>query len=134
MTHLSALACSEFVGIPYREPQDGDAPGLHCWELVEKAMRELFHVKPPAIEFTNTYQQSAPVFIDRLRYWRRIDWDDRKAGDLIVLRIAGDPVHCGILVNRDDMLHTMKGHNSCIEPVLSKRWASRLYGVYRWLG
>lgn len=134
MIRRNALGFSEFIGIPYREPHDRESEGLHCWELVEKAMRELFRVEPPGIEFSGTYDQSAPVFMNRLRYWRHIDFSERRAGDLIVLRIAGDPCHCGILVNQTDMLHTMKGHNSCVESVIGSRWESRIYGVYRWLG
>lgn len=131
MTRPSAPAFSEYVGIPYRDPRAA-APGLHCWELVELVMREVFHMKPPAIEFSARPKDSGPVFMDRLRYWRFIPFDQRRAADLIVLRIAGEPVHCGILTSRDFMLHTMAGRNACLEPVLGSRWEKRIHGVYRW--
>lgn len=133
MTRRNALDCSDFIGIPYRDPASPGGQGMHCWELVEAAMLKLFDLQPPPVEFTGTYKEAAPAFMTRLRYWMHVNFTSRQAGDLIVLRVGGQPSHCGILINRDQMLHTMAGHNSCLESVIGSRWESRIYGVYRWL-
>ena len=133
MTLSRHMDFSKYIGIPYRDP-GSTGEGLHCYELVERVMSEVYHMEPPDAYFTGHYKDSAPVFMNKLLYWMAVPFKQRQPGDMLVLKIAGAPVHCGIIVNELLMLHTLKGRDSCLESYLSANWTRRIYGVYRWLG
>lgn len=133
MTLDNAQACFDLIGIPYRMP-DENIDGLHCWELVERAMIEVFNIEPPIIHYTGALKDVEPVFMTQLAAWDHVAAPDRKPGDLVLLSIAGYPVHCGILIERNKMLHTLANTGSVIESVDDHRWSKRITGYYRWNG
>jgi cell wall-associated NlpC family hydrolase len=53
-------------------------------------------------------------------------------GDIVVAQLAGYPIHVGVYLGRNKMLHTLRGKDSCIESIDFK-WAKRIEGYYRWL-
>lgn len=123
---------SKYVGIPYRSPDSGN-DGLHCWELVELVMLEAYGLKPPHIEYNGPTREVVPVFMSNLKKWKPIDPEDRRGGDVAILTVYGQPAHCGVLISRNEMIHTMKECNSVIEKIDSLKWMSRLVGVYRYV-
>lgn len=133
MTHNNSLRYFEpYIGIPYREPPDINGEGLHCWELVEKVMQEVFGVTPPIVHYTGSIKDVEPVFMTQLAAWLFVCNGQQLPGDLVLIRMAGYPVHCGILVSPKVMLHTLKGRCSCIENITRPQWKRRVLGFYRW--
>ena len=131
MTLSNAQDYSNYIGIPYRSP-DSNQEGLNCWELVEKIMIEQFKLKPPIVHYSGPVEKVAPVFMSQLLAWDLISNEHRAPGDLILLSITGYPVHCGILINETQFIHTLKSCNSCIESISSISWKKRILGFYRW--
>lgn len=131
MIQRKPLDFSKYIGIPYRTP-DKDKDGLHCWELVEKVMHEVFEMQPPVISFSGKKESIEPMFMTHLQNWKTVDAIDVKVGDMVMLRIAGYPMHCGIMIGDNLMLHTLKGRNSCVENLNSVQWNKRVLGFYRW--
>lgn len=123
---------SNYIGIPYGGPDSNDAHALNCWELVEKIMIEAFRKNPPRYEFTGDYKKVYPVFLMELSAWQSIPFEQRQAGDVVLLNMAGYPIHLGILVNRSVMIHTLKNYGSCAENITTTRWRSRVVSVHRW--
>jgi len=122
---------AKYIGIPYRLPEEsGD--GIHCWELVAMIMKEVFNVEPPQVDYAGTASDASPVFFKELEAWKKVEFDERKEGDMLLFNIMGQPIHCGILISDQHMLHTMFGRESCVEDILSTTWKRRLVGVYRW--
>lgn len=134
MTQASSPDCfdwSDYIGIPYAE--NGENTGLNCWELVELIMIEVFDVMPPHYVYTGEYKDVAPIFCSELSAWMNIPYAKREPGDLLLLNIAGYPVHLGILVSPVEMVHTLRATGSCIERINTPRWRKRISGVYRWM-
>lgn len=52
-------------------------------------------------------------------------------GDLVLLKVLGEPGHIGIMVSPDEMLHCMGGTDACIERLSSARWRGRVIGYWR---
>ena len=52
-------------------------------------------------------------------------------GDVVLIRVLGEPGHIGIMLNDSDMLHCMAGTNACIERINSPRWKGRIIGYWR---
>lgn len=132
MIQDSALDFSKYIGIPYADPESNSSNGLNCWQLVEKVMKEVFHMEPPIVQYTGPLDKVAPIFMAHMQSWEYVNYDSRSPGDVLVLRVAGYPVHCGILISRKHFLHTLKNLNSSKESLESMRWKRRLVGIYRW--
>lgn len=136
MTRHNTPAFSDYaryIGIPYREPDcEPDQPGLNCWELCEKIMIELFGIVPPTYRYKVNGSAIAPVFVTELEKWKTIDPADRAAGDLVLLNVAGYPIHIGIMLGRRHMIHTLRNIGSSCEEVTGIKWRKRVSGYYRW--
>ncbi len=59
---------------------------------------------------------------------RRVDV--ARPGDILLLRIAGHPVHVGICVDDYYMVHSLAGHDSALERYVSPKWSRRIEGIY----
>jgi hypothetical protein len=57
--------------------------------------------------------------------------DQPREYDVVLMRVAGHPVHCGIALSDVWMLHTMRGHGAALERYMGAKWRSRIHGVYR---
>jgi len=108
---------SRYISIPY------DA--MNCWQLVMKVYAAEF-----GIGIGDKDQQSD--------YLRDRNWVDviqeglgGLEGDVILFRMDKRVKHVGLLLDSENMLHTLEGCNSCIERWHSPIWESRLVGIYR---
>lgn len=123
------------VGIPYLSTGRNPAIGLDCWGLVRYASQILFHVELPdyrGYENACDQTQTAKLFEARAD-WQRIPKDNYLLGDVLLLKLAGHPVHAGLIVDENLMLHTLKGRNASIERFDSlSPWFYKIEGVYRW--
>jgi hypothetical protein len=63
--------------------------------------------------------------------WLEIKVGDECFGDIAIFRMAGSPVHIGMVLEDSKMLHVEEGIDSCIENYKSMRWTKRLHRSYR---
>jgi hypothetical protein len=61
--------------------------------------------------------------------WRQVD--DPRPGDGVLLRVMGQPVHVGVIVDPPTFLHIARGINACLDRLDSPRWNRRVLGIYR---
>lgn len=133
MTHHSFQVYSNYIGIPFADERNQDPNKLNCWQLVQKVMVEQFNKHPPDYDFCgDRYRKAAPIFMTATEEWQEVSFESREPGDVVLLTMQGHPVHVGILVKRDIMLHTMSGICSCAERITSAKWCKRISGIYRW--
>ena len=63
----------------------------------------------------------------------RVFLEDRKPGDLLLMRFASEPQHLAICAG-DTIIHAYEAAGLCCEHRLSSLWAARIVRVYRFRG
>ena len=112
----------ELVGTPYQEP-------FGCFALVREALHRLGKNVP---DYTDGLPESRSLEALRdglARHAELVETPQR--GDVVLLRVLGQPGHIGIMLNRREMLHSMAGVNACIERLDSVRWKGRVLEFWR---
>jgi hypothetical protein len=110
------------VGHPYE--------GAHgCFVVVRKALEMLGKSIPDYAEGLREIDRLAALQ-ERLTQ-HGVPVDSPQRGDVVLLRVAGEPGHIGIMLDATDMLHCMGGTNACIERLTSPRWKGRIIGYWR---
>jgi len=125
---------SKYIGIPF-EDKGRTIDGLDCWGLLWLIFKEQFNIEIPTFldEYptATNFPQIGKLIGDNIYTWIEIERDIRKVGDVILLRLFGYPVHVGILVNKQQMIHVFKGTNTCLQRINSIVWKKRIQGIYR---
>ncbi len=125
-----------YIGLSFRD-HGRDRIGVDCWGLVRLVMAEQFSIALPSL--SKSYKHSTDVdgisqlINDETQYWAPVTPGDEKLGDVIVLRVRGKPMHVGLVLGDQQMLHVEYGINSTIERYKSPRWADRICGFYRYI-
>lgn len=127
---------SPYMPIPFKE-RGRDHDGIDCYGLVYLISREQLGREVPS--YADSYltcmdqkEISAMIQHETASTWASVEPQKVQAGDLVVLRIAGHPWHCGIMLDRYKFLHIERGANVCRDDVTALRWAKRVDGFYRW--
>lgn len=115
-------------------------PPFGCFFLVAEVLREEFDIDdiPDYTEHEllsdgiDTYQRRAivikTVLDDRCT---PIDKGDQEAGDIVTIRASEYPIHIGIVVADNWMLHCSDGINTVISRLDDPVYKNRIEGFYR---
>lgn len=125
---VTGKSVSDFVGVPYGFREEN---GLDCYQLVIRVLNQVFEKEVPDYPFTGTWKTADDGFTEHKGDFQKVDAPE--PGDVVLLKIGMRPIHCGIVVGRDRMLHSLRGTNSCIEKLSSVKWRNRIEGFYRWV-
>lgn len=138
MTPIPAWA-APYIGLPYVD-KGRDRTGCDCWGGVRLVLGEVFGVELP--DYADSYTTAndgrsvaAAVAHGLETGWQRVQ--TAQAGDLLILRIAGRPWHCALMVTPERFLHWLPPAPSgvqsfsLVERLDSPRWAKRLGGFWR---
>lgn len=128
-------ALLDYVGIPYAI---GASPpkGADCWTLAKDfALNVLGQHWPDYLyDVNNVYDSASRQIVAQMANlggrWERMP--SPQYGCILIMRMKGIPIHCAVMVSDTEMLHTLSGRDSCIEPV--ERWRHNLLGAYKWKG
>ncbi len=121
-----------WIGTPYADIGRGPV-AFDCWGLVWAVYRDVFGVTVPAYDeayAASTDGAGIQAVIDReCRAWHR----QRVAamGDVIVFRILGRRMHCGVALGGERFLHILFGARCCVERMSDATWRHRVAGIYR---
>lgn len=129
---------SNYVGIPF-EWRGASRQGCDCWGLVRLVCLEVFgHDLPPLISDISRAQDGGDTVPTR---WteevshKAIEIGEAKEGDLLhmwgMYGAKKRPLHIGIFVDGDHVLHTLDGIGSVIEPLTGPHMSWRPIGAYR---
>lgn len=123
-----------YIGLPFKS-RGRTTAGLDCWGLVRLVLHEQFDIQVPSYVYryssTDTAHDIAPLIQHEKTKWKSINRTDLECGDVLILRMQGVPMHVGLVLDHQFMLHIERGINSVIERYDTRRWADRLIGIYR---
>ena len=121
-----------YVGLPYVD-KGRDRDGVDCWGLVRLGYAELLGIELPShAEGYVSAEEMADVtraIRGNMRPWRQVIRPH--ALDVVLLRIAGAPVHVGLIVGGGFMLHVHAGIDTALERIDTLVWRRRIVGYYR---
>lgn len=123
-----------YIGLPFKE-RGRDSAGLDCWGLVRLVLQEQFDIQVPS--YTHCYASSidqaqlGPLVRRESLNWKVIQAAEVRCGDVVILRMRGEPMHVGLVLGDQQMLHIERGINSVIERYGSLRWKNRIVGFFR---
>jgi len=111
----------------------GRGPGYDCWGLVWLIYQRELGISLPS--YSDEYPDSdagdaiQTVIDDQIRAW--IPVDKPRHLDLVILKILGKRMHCGIVIDDRNFMHCLGGAGVSIERFGDKRWCRRISGIYR---
>lgn len=125
---------SPYIGFPFadlgRGPEAFDCWGLYRWVLWQEWGVELpsyAEAYPSALE-----QAEVAALIRRESVtWESVPDGTEQPGDMVVLRLRGDPWHVGMVVERGRMLHIHRKTDSVIERYDRTLWRHRVQNIQR---
>lgn len=129
------LWAGRYIGLPFRD-HGRDRSGLDCWGLVRLVLSEQFGHMLPSLAQDYVHSRAvdaiSKLILREIPLWERMPEGAEAAGDVIVLRLSGKPLHVGTVLGDRHMLHIESGINSAIERYDSTRWKDRVFGFYRY--
>jgi hypothetical protein len=129
---------SNYLTIPFKD-NGRDHSGCDCWGLVRLVLAEQFEMSfLPS--YADTYAstldlQAMAKVIDLVQdEWEEIERNKIQAGDVVLMRQRGLPIHLGIIVDPKNVLtlHTSPQTGPVLERMESMLWSRRVLGVYRY--
>ena len=125
----------DYIGIPFRF-QGRDRRGLDCYGLVVLVYREQLGIELP--DYITRYGPEPTRYTLEDTY-RTALLDPRwtlqnrpRIGDVVLLRVFGLPIHCGVFVGQHTMLNTRIDVASCLERLDGFQWRDRVVGYFRY--
>lgn len=129
-----------YVGLPY-QAQGRTRAGSDCYGLMRLVLADIYGITIPAYDSGYDldkgragWPEVSEAITVGLTEWTPVERADVRIGDGVVFRIAGRPLHIGLIVGTGPLrfLHQEEKLDSVIEPVDSVVWQRRLSGFYRW--
>ena len=123
-----------YIGLPFKE-RGRDAMGLDCWGLVRLVLHEQLNIQVPSYAHyyasSTSEKQIGPLVRRETLRWKQVAVEAAECGDVLILRMRGQPMHAAFVLNNRYMLHIERGINSVMERYDSLRWKNRIVGVFR---
>jgi cell wall-associated NlpC family hydrolase len=123
-----------YADIPYVN-NGRNEHGVDCWGLVRLFYRKEFSIILPS--YTEDYSSPEErIEVSNAIKKHKVDWTEipqgeEAFGDVIILRLAGYPLHIGVVISTGIMLHTLKKVGTCTEEYTSSKWKNRIFGFVR---
>lgn len=125
---------TSYLGIPYVS-KGRDFNGCDCWGLVHLFYQKEYNLELPTYSSWYIDVENLSVLDYTVNTNKSIGYtqvQEPKFGDIILFKIKGFIVHCGIYIGNNEFLHNFFGTNSCIESLDSIKWNRRIEGFYRY--
>lgn len=123
---------NRYIGIPYKQ-KGYDFDGVDCYGLVWLFLKNEFDLKLPKYEDIDIYKD-IPEMIQTIEAELPLFYGEEtttpKCGDIALFNFRGQPTHFGIYIERNNVLHVLKGTNSTYEKIDRGRLKGRLEGIY----
>lgn len=118
----------------YKSKGRGDNNQYDCWGWVIKLSKELFNNNLQS--YLGTYKHSTDrsvfeIIIKEAEKYTPVKLGQEKPGDLLSLRVKGEPFHTAIVIKKGTMSHIASNINACIEKYNTPVWRAKIDGIYR---
>jgi len=123
----------DYIGIPFKSRGRNPEKHLDCWGLVLSVYRnELGITGLTDFEYGQASDIKRVKFLieDNKPKWNEVQQPQKY--DIVVLSIADEPFHVGVMLGSDKFIHAQSGTRSCIQKTSSLQWKSRLDSFYRY--
>ncbi len=121
--------CDNYIGIPFK-PNGDDRNGLNCWTLLCLVYKEVLNIDlPKYIDIFTDKSLASLLRVARTMKVERLSWalvSNPQPYDLILLRTGEYVWHCGVVIDKKNMLHVMEGINSCVEEYTGLMWKDKV--------
>jgi cell wall-associated NlpC family hydrolase len=131
--------CAEFIGLPY-ELRGRTRAGCDCWGLCWIVLQDQFGINAPCMDGVAWDKDSTPkerraaaenILATQEDYFGVVEPGSEQPGDIVLLSIAGHPLHMGIVAAPGWMLHSAHDADSALERYDGMIWQKRIEGFYR---
>lgn len=126
---------SKYIQIPFGE-KGRDHNSCDCWGLACIVYKEERGIILPS--YTEVYESTNDREILRQtiksesnQFWQQVKKPE--PFDMVLLKMRGIPMHVGIVIDNNNMLHCLKGVGTAIERFNSIKWQSNVMGFWRWV-
>jgi cell wall-associated NlpC family hydrolase len=130
-----------YIGIPFADC-GRDRSGADCWGFIRLVLRERFAVEIPSYDavyfHTRDFASMRRIFDEQAKAGCWIEVMPRyeapgreREGDIVHMRVAGEPGHVGIVIAPGQMLHACDGVDSVRCDFDGMEWKHRILGIYR---
>ena len=124
-----------YINIPFK-PDGRDKSGADCYGLIYLVYKELLNIVLPSYAgvfkdetYSNLKRVSQTMRAERLK-WKNVK--EPKPFDVILLREGEFTWHCGLIIDKNKMLHVAQGIDSCIEHYKNFMWKNKIDGFLRY--
>lgn len=127
---------ADYIGIPFAH-RGRTREGCDCWGLLALIYAERSPMGSlPPYEGHHWYKGQNPAVIspDTATYaagFEEVPIDAARLWDGLLIRMRGYPIHVGLVLNDEFMIHTTDEDGVCIERYRSALWAKRVIACYR---
>lgn len=130
------------IGVPFQE-KGRSLAGWDCWGAVAYGLRHGFGIEVPSYteDYTTTKEgDEISALIERESIgWIDVPLAEARTGDVIIMRILGQPWHCGLVIDPPYFIHadsTVSRRTGLPRGTVRDRWDSllwekRIVGVHR---
>ena len=129
------MSTNQYIGIPYVIGGES-LEGADCYGIAKLySKNELGKILPTYMYSNLDNEAVAELAIKSAQHGLGASWTKVEVpqhGDIVTFRIMGQEIHCGIMLNGSEFLHSLKGRMSCIEDLTHVNWNHRLTGVFRY--
>ena len=127
---------TQYLKLPFVD-RGRDRAGLDCYGLVRLIYQEQRGILLPSYteHYATAEDQTEIVALARgeiATRWKTIPITDVQLFDGVILRIAGQPIHFGMVLDEHYFIHTMRGVWSVLERWQSLAWQHRIVGAVRY--
>jgi cell wall-associated NlpC family hydrolase len=124
----------KYLPIPFKEKGRG-WDGVDCWGLPFLAYPKERNIILP--DYLDVYQSTndRDILGQTIQNERNSKWKAPEVPatfDIIILKMRGVPMHCGIVIKPGLMIHCAKDINTVIERYDSLRWKNKVVGFARY--
>lgn len=122
---------AKYIGVPY-ENKGRSFAGADCYGLYMLFNKEELHKDIPEYGYTHAEDKTSVhiAITHNAKKWHEVT--EPEAGDLILFRIGGHIIHCGVYLDSQTFLHCLRGRDATIEDLSSVTWTNRIHRIIRW--
>lgn len=117
----SEKVVSDLVGTSY-ETYD-------CWGVIKEFYKRHGVTLKDYYDIAPNDQNISGDYIDDAKRKDFIQVFDPEIGDIAIIQIMGINSHCALVLDKKNLLHSLKNLNCVIEPI--KKYSKRIVGYYR---
>lgn len=124
---------NKYISIPFKE-KGRDFDGVDCYGLNYLIYKIEIGLLIPS--YSDDYQSTEDAEeLCTLINKEKIKWTEVSTPlifDSILIRMKGQPMHCGVYIGDGLFIHCLKGSGVTIEKIDSITWKNRILGFYRY--